>query len=203
MREHIRGLGLPLLTWWVLLLVVLALGCAKSSEHAKSSERATVPVVAAPLAAPKHVLSGVFGECERDCRYDFRELENERPRVKRTYGQRIEPTVTFEAVLTPLARERFKKMGEQLASAELEERYGCGTCVDGTDNTLVVAHGDGRVTEHSYDAQYPQVPLLQAVDPLLDSLDTAFQYCTSNELIEIGADCVPFEKLLEQSQSRR
>lgn len=182
-----------------LAFALLALGCAKSPEPVAV---AAAPELAATAPAKHvHALSGVFGACQMGCRFDFRELEGDKPRVTQTY-HRDGPELRFEGVLTPAGREQLTKLGAMLANANLEATYGCGVCVDGSDNKLVLEHADGRVTEHSYDAQYPQGPALQAVDPLLQRIESSFYTCTSNELIELGAECVPYEKLSPRPYSR-
>jgi hypothetical protein len=112
--------------------------------------------------------------------------------------------VSFEGVLTAAGRARLKELGAQLAAAQLEEHYGCGTCFDGSDDTVVLAHADGRTTEHTYDAtnEHPEVPALKAAQPVLSSLQSAFYTCTSSELIQIGSDCTPYEKLSPRPSSR-
>ena len=183
---------------WVAILI--AIGCGSTAEPSVQ------PAAAAhePTWVPTRVLTGKFGECNAGCRFDFRELEAERPRVVQTYCRAATPEcISFEGVLTAAGRARMKELGELLAAAPLEERYGCGTCVDGSDDTLVLDHKGGPVTEHSYDAQREhEVPALKAAQPVLRSLHSAFYTCTSSELIQIGSDCTPYEKLSPRPGSR-
>lgn len=186
-----------------LVFALLVAGCGSSStphsvQPAKVAEPAAAP-------APKRELTGKFGDCNAGCRFDFRELEAERPRVVETYCRDATPQcVSFEGVLTPAGKARLKAIGNVLAAAQLEAHYGCGTCVDGTDDTVVLAHDDGRVTEHTYDAQHQhaEVPAINAAKPVLTSLHSAFYTCASSELIQIGSDCVPYEQLAPRPYSR-
>lgn len=197
--------------WLVSLSMVAIVGCSQSNAP-PTTVSAIAPSKPAPSEnapsenAPAHVLTGTFGDCNMDCRFDFRELAAPSPRVVQRYCRNADPScIAFEGTLTPVGRAKLQASGEALARAKLEPVYGCGKCVDGSDNTLTLQHADGSTTEHSYDANHshPEAPPeLDATHPILQSLENALRTCVSNELVQVAADCTPYDKVTPRPHSR-
>jgi hypothetical protein len=174
--------------------MLLALSCASTpSPKAK------------PDAEPEVLRTGIFAKCGIDCAFDFRELAVTRPRVIQTYCRNAEPQcVDFEGVITRAGKAKLAKLGETLAAAQLEGRYGCGVCLDGNDYSFTVRHDDGRVSKHTYEAssENPEAPVLDTAHAVLSKVHDAIMRCASNELIKVSEQCTPYEKLRPRPFSR-
>jgi len=181
------------------LWLLLVLGCASGTL----ADRPTRVMAPAPPPRAEGVLTGVFGACGPDCTFDFRELDAPSPRVTTTYCRDYTPScISFEGVLTHAAIAKLKKLGTTLAQAKLEPHYGCGKCVDGTDNTVIVVHDDGHTSSHSYDTMYPEAPELIEAHATLKWISSALYRCQSNELIRFGNKCTPYDKVWPRPYSR-
>jgi hypothetical protein len=185
-----------------LLFGLIAAGCMPSGDRAATAP----PEHAAPAAPPRrYIVTGLFGACTPDCKFNFGELEATSPKITRTYCRNAEPScITFEGTLTPSAREQLTAIGKQLAALELERSYGCGACVDGVDNKLVLVHDDGRLSEHSYDASFEEarVPELEEVHRILSKAKRALHECQSNDVLEVLPGCTPYDQLDPRPHSR-
>jgi hypothetical protein len=130
-----------------------------------------------------------FGECTRECRFQLNIAAGDGCDTIQLTISDNEPEASYSVngVLTPKAHNAIRRLAASLLSVSLEETYGCPDCSDGGATTITLLR-DGERSTPSYEYENPPAELADA-DALMSALQTALAQCTSNEWVEVGADC--------------
>jgi hypothetical protein len=159
--------------------------------------RVTVGTASTPGASPTPTMSSLvgagwsFGMCAGFCVADL-VIDGDRL-VLTGAGHRPEETL-FEnhGSLTPAGRTRIDDALQALGDTPLEPVYGCPDCADGGAAYLSI-NRDGVASRHETEFGDPPAELAE-LDAFAKSLIDALQQCAANDLVEVGDDCVPYER---------
>lgn len=147
--------------------------------------------IARPPAAPVLVSAGWdAGRCGVEC---LGELTMDGVDVRYTItGRPPENPVRADnaGTLTAAGQEAVQSALATLASAQLDEVYGCPNCLDGGISLITLAR-DNDVVTHRYESNNAPAVLAE-LDALVISAIAALESCTANQLVDIAADCTPY-----------
>jgi hypothetical protein len=131
-----------------------------------------------------------FGMCIGYCLADL-VFEGDRVVLSGSSNMADAPLFVNDGTLTPEARSRIAAALETLGDAQLEPSYGCPDCADGGAAYLTLVR-DGATTRHQMEFGNPPVELAELYDLSL-SIIGALETCTTDDLVIVGAECLPAE----------
>jgi hypothetical protein len=131
-----------------------------------------------------------FGMCLGFCNADL-VIEGESLVLSARDREKVEPLFVNHGVLTAAGQSRIGAALEQLGGVPLDPVYGCPDCADGGAAYLVLER-DGGIFRH--DMEFGRPPeVLAELHGLATAMIDALETCSSNELVTIADDCVPWE----------
>lgn len=142
-----------------------------------------------PATADANELTGAgwsFGMCAGTCRADLVVAGDD---LVLTGSDRAGvPLVETQATLTVEGRAALDATLAALGDTPLEPQYGCPDCADGGASYLVLER-DGAASRHDMEFGNPP-PELAPLVALSSSVIDAMRECRSDELVNVGDDCV-------------
>lgn len=131
-----------------------------------------------------------FGMCAGYCRADLTVI-GDRLRLQGSDNWTDTPLYVNEGTLTADGASTLSTLLADIQPASLDETYGCPDCADG-GAAYVGFLSDGQGSRHDMPFGDPP-PVLASLYELNQSLISALETCTSNELVGVDADCSPYE----------
>lgn len=142
---------------------------------------------------PETSLSGAgwsFGMCLGLCNADL-VIDREALLLTARDREEAEPLYENRGSLTTAGVERIAAVAEPMSGMTLEPVYGCPDCADGGAFYLELTR-DGVSTRHDMEFGRPPAVLAELHGLAMGFIE-ALETCTSDALVTVGDDCIPWE----------